>query len=138
MKTKIFFDTAPLIYLLDNSPLYFNKMIDFVSNCDRSTKFYTSVITDLEYKVIPQRTNDIERIEIYENFLKRLKFKKNNIDSKIINIAIGIRSKYSGIKGLDSLQIASAINSRCDIFLTNDKQLLQVSEIKSLLVDNLQ
>ena len=51
--------------------------------------------------------------------------------------AAQIRAKYSGIKAMDALQLASAITSGCDVFLTNDKQLRQVNEIQVLLVDDL-
>ena len=51
--------------------------------------------------------------------------------------AVQIRAKYKGIKTADSLQLASAIVSECDVFLTNDKQLRQVEEIQVLLVDDL-
>ena len=37
----------------------------------------------------------------------------------------------------DALQLASAICSECDMFLTNDKQLRQVEEIQVLLVNEL-
>lgn len=38
---------------------------------------------------------------------------------------------------MDALQLASAIQNNCDVFLTNDKQLKQVQEISVLLVDEL-
>lgn len=48
-----------------------------------------------------------------------------------------IRSQYKYFKGMDALQIATAITSRCDLFFTNDKQLRQVKEIPSITVDEL-
>ena len=38
---------------------------------------------------------------------------------------------------MDALQLASAIQNHCDVFLTNDKQLKQGEEINVLLVDEL-
>ena len=69
--------------------------------------------------------------------MKTLNVLKCHIDEKIAVTAAKIRAKYSGIKTPDSLQLASAIESGCSLFLTNDKQLRQVEEIKILLVDDL-
>ncbi|MBP3710472.1 MAG: PIN domain-containing protein [Treponema sp.] len=49
--------------------------------------------------------------------------------------AAKIRAKYESIKGMDALHLASAIQNKCTIFLTNDKQLKQVTEIQCVLMD---
>ena len=83
---------------------------------------YTSTITDTEYFVHPYREKDFLKISVGEDIAEK---------------AAQIRAKYQGIKTADSLQLASAIVYECDVFLTNDKQLRQVEEIRVLLVDDL-
>ena len=73
----------------------------------------------------------------YERFKKILKMRVIAADEAITKYAAQIRAKYSGIKAMDALQLASAIISGCDVFLTNDKQLRQVAEIPVLLVEDL-
>ena len=51
------------------------------------------------------------------------------LTKEIANFAAQLRAKYFGLKSMDALQLASAIQNKCDIFLTNDKQLKQVTEI---------
>ena len=51
-----------------------------------------------------------------------------SIDSDTAFLAAQLRAKYQGIKAMDSLQLASAIQNHCDVFLSNDKQLRQVEE----------
>ena len=52
MSSRIFFDTVPLIYFLDKSPLYFDKEKNFLfKSANDNSQFYTSVITDMEYVV---------------------------------------------------------------------------------------
>ena len=46
-----------------------------------------------------------------------------------------IRAKYKSFKSMDSLQLACAIMSGCDVFLTNDRQLRQITEIQCILLD---
>lgn len=60
-----------------------------------------------------------------------------SLTKEVAEYASFIRSKYQGIKAMDALQLASAIQNNCDVFLTNDKQLKQVQEISVLLVDEL-
>ena len=38
---------------------------------------------------------------------------------------------------MDALHIATALQSRCDVFVTNDRQLAQVTEIPVLLLDSM-
>ena len=49
-----------------------------------------------------------------------------------------IRAQYKHFKAMDSLQLATAIESGCDLFLTNDNQLKQFSEIKCVTVEDWQ
>ena len=139
MATRIFFDTAPLIYFLDKSPLYYEKMRDFIyKQANTDSQFYISVVTDMEYSVIPYRENNKLKIDNYRAFLSFLNFKKIDTNSEIADLAGKLRAKYAFLKALDALQIASCLFLDCDIFITNDKSLLQIAELKSsLLVCNM-
>lgn len=55
----------------------------------------------------------------------------------ITKTAAKLRAKYKGLKGMDAIYIATSIYYNCDIFLTNDAQLKQVSEANILLVDDM-
>ncbi len=70
--------------------------------------------------------------------MRFLDFKKIDINSEIAEIAAKLRGKYDFLKAQDALQLASSIFYKCDAFLTNDKQLLQVAEVHSVLVDSLE
>ena len=48
-----------------------------------------------------------------------------------------MREKYQGLKGMDSIHVATSIYFGCDIFLTNDSQLRQITETNVVLVDDL-
>ncbi|MCR4938856.1 MAG: PIN domain-containing protein [Treponemataceae bacterium] len=139
MPSRFFLDTAPLIYFLDKSSLYFEKMKHFIfKSATEDSQFYTSVITDMEYSVIPYRNDNKKKLDNYYAFQNYLGIKKIDINTEIANYAGFLRSKYDFLKGLDALQLASAHFYECDFFVTNDKSLLQVQEIKnSLLVSNM-
>lgn len=136
MSSRIFLDTAPIIYFLDKKEPYFEKLLDFFfDNSQDNSQFYTSAITNTEFLTIPYRNKDEEKIESYNKFLNLLDFKIIDINSEISRIAAKIRAKYQYIKTIDSLQIASSIEYGCDLFFTNDKQLKQVTEVNVKLVD---
>ena len=135
---SIYFDTTPLIYYLDAVQPYAQKVRSFIaSGLVNSSTFITSTITNTEYLVIPFRTQDYDKVIEFEHFKKFLKLSVVLVDDSISTQAARIRAKYKGIKGMDSLQLATAIVYGCDVFLTNDKQLKQVTELNVLLVDEL-
>lgn len=138
MHRKIFLDTNPIIYLLENRFPYATKVRDFIVNgLDAEAEFYTSTITDAEFLVRPYIVNDIKGISAYKGFLDDLNVLKCFITDEIAEIAARIRAKYPSIKLGDSIQLAASIDCNCDAFFTNDRQLKQVAEINCVLVDEL-
>ena len=136
--SRIFLDTSPFIYYLDGFEPFASKVEKFLlSAMDTADFLYTSTITDTEYLVHPYREKSYIKIIAYKSFLQNIHILKTGIDETIAEKAAQIRAFYQGIKTADSLQLAAAIGSGCDLFLTNDKQLKQVSEITVLLVDEL-
>jgi predicted nucleic acid-binding protein len=139
LKNKnVFLDTAPLIYYIEESPKYspiLNKL--FLENSKGEFLFQTSVITLLEVLVLPMRQNEIQLVEQYQSILCN----SPSIDIFDLNIEIakkaaGLRAKY-GLKTPDSIQVATAVYSSADYFLTNDIRLRAVKEIEILILDEL-
>ena len=133
-----FIDTSPFIYYIEKSDLYFEKVKEWFSDCyEQEKKLVTSPITVEEYSVYHLKNRKFEYIYAFRAFLEDMEFVFNNVDFDTAFLAAQLRAKYQAIKAMDALQLASAIQSHCDVFLTNDKQLRQVQEIKVLLVDEL-
>lgn len=133
---KIFFDTAPIIYYLQESDLYFNTMISFLRQ-NRDGDYVISAITATEYLTYPFRENDEKLINDFYSFIDDMEVEIKEIDMKIAVKAAQIRAEYKFFKPLDSLQLATACITGCDIFLTNDKQLKQFKEIKCVTMDDI-
>lgn len=134
----IFLDTSPLIYYLDGFEPYATKVEQFLlAALDERVHLYTSIITDMEYFVHPYRDNNYSKIITYKSFIQNIRVLKINIGEDVADKAAQIRAKYKTIRTADAIQLASAIMYNCNGFLTNDKQLKQVSEIQVLLVDEL-
>lgn len=132
---KIFLDTAPVIYYLERIQPYFLIIRDIIfSGLKSGAGFYTSTITNTEYLVVPFREKNLLKVRNFETFKKLLTVNVTDIDDRISITAAKIRAEYGSIKGMDALQIAACIETGCDVFVTNDKQLLQISEINPVLI----
>jgi len=75
-------------------------------------------------------------VAAYNALKKMLNIELIPVTEAVSMTAVKIRTKYPGIKVLDSIHPASAIHSGCDAFLTNDRQLKQVSEIQILYLED--
>ncbi|MBQ9724634.1 MAG: PIN domain-containing protein [Neisseriaceae bacterium] len=99
--------------------------------------FCTSLLTVAEYCVVPYRLNCQEKIENFEQFILDTIIQLIELTKEIAQLSSQIRAKYSAIKMIDALQMATAITENCSAFLTNDKQLQQIQEINCILIENL-
>ena len=86
---------------------------------------------------MPYRLNNHQKIDDFERFLLDAKIELIDLTKEIAKLSAQIRAKYSGIKTMDALQLATAVQENCSLFLTNDKQLKQIKEINCLLVEDL-
>lgn len=135
---RVYMDTSPIIYYLENSAVYVEKMKKFFGMClDYDIQIVTSVITIEEYLVFPYASGKIELADNFKNFIKYMQIEIVDIDADIAEQAARLRGKFRFFKAMDSLQIAAAVSSRCDMFFTNDKQLRQERELPCMTMDDL-
>ncbi len=135
---KTFIDTSPFIYLVENHPLFAAKVRSFILDAlSNENSLITSVITLMEFGVLPEKKGRSEIIINFESLLEIAGISMIEIDQKIAENAYKLRAKYGFLKGMDAIQIAVALEKKCDQFLTNDKKLSSVSEINILLVEEL-
>ena len=138
MYKKIFLDTNPIIYFLEETAPYVTKVRKFLEDAiENESEFYTSTITDAEYLVKPFNEKNDESIDAYYDFINNLKILKCFVTEDIAEKSAQIRAKYLGIKLGDSIQLAASIDCSCDCFYTNDSRLKQVTEANVVLLDDL-
>lgn len=134
---KIFIDTAPIIYYLQSSELYYDSMKEFWKKYDECD-YVTSTITITEYLTFPYKQRDTQLVSSFYAFLNDMDIPVRSIDERIAEKAAKIRAEYKHFKTMDALQLATACITNCDMFLTNDKQLRQFKEIRCVTVDELE
>lgn len=135
--SKIFFDSAPLIYLVEFNEVFYEKISLFMAESIANRKqMVTSVVSFAEFGVKPRKLGKKDVIDRFEKTITNL-FDIQDVDLEVASIAAGLRAKYSSLRGMDALQVASAIRADADIFVTNDKRLKAIKEIKVILVKEL-
>lgn len=134
----IFIDTAPVIYYIEAHP-QFGPLAREVVNAFRLGKLdaLSSVITIAEVLPKPIEAGDEK---LARKFVEFLKYGKNftliEISASIAEKAGRLRGQYSGLRCIDAIQISVAIDVGADAFLTNDKKLKQIKEIKVLVLED--
>ena len=135
---RIFYDTNPLIYYLEQSDVYLGRMKQFLKEqSEADADFVTSTITVGEYLTKPYKDDDEKLIADFKGFISVYDFDVVPISWEIAEEAAKIRGKYKGFKLMDSLQLATAKHSGCDAFVSNDLQLRQFAGLDILIVDEM-
>lgn len=134
----IFIDTAPVIYYIEAHP-EFGPLVKEVVNSFQSEKLiaFSSVITLTEVLSKPVEAGDEKLAKKFAEFLK------HGRNLNLIEISVGIaekagrlRGQYPALKTIDSIQLSTAVDVGADVFLTNDKKLKKIKEIKVLLLND--
>ncbi|MBC6994125.1 PIN domain-containing protein [Neolewinella lacunae] len=135
---KIFIDTAPFIYLIEEHPDFAEKVkAYFIDRFKSGDEFVTSVVTLSEFSVKPIRDQRLEIIVQLKDFIEHTGIDVLPISLIRAELAAKLRGKYQSLKGMDAFQVAVAIDEGCEKFLTNDKDLVKLDELEVVLVAEL-
>jgi predicted nucleic acid-binding protein len=134
----IFLDTAPVIYFIEAHDQFGPLVKQVVELMNRNRiQGFTSVLTLSEVLTKPVETGNDELAEKFKAYLKN----GSNLTLLPITETVGetagvLRGKYPQLKTVDAVQIAAALNAEADAFLTNDKKLSGINEIKILVLSD--
>ena len=136
--TKLGLDTSPFIYYVEDSALYSELCDQFFQQIDEGKiEGVTSTLTLTEALILPLRNQEFEKVQLYRTFLGSTPgIRLVPVDFQIANKAADLRVRYN-LKTPDALQVATALMAGCEAFLTNDKGLRRVTELRVLVLDDL-
>lgn len=137
--SRLGFDTAPLIYLIEARPPLDAIVLEIVRRVEAGEiTGITSVMTLGEVMVQPLAHGDVELGRRYrEVLLKSAGFQTCPIDADAAESAAQLHARH-GLRLPDALQIAVAQREGCGAFLTNDRRLTRVTELRILLLEDLE
>lgn len=135
---RLFLDSAPLIYHVEGRPdriVKTTRVFELIEG--GQVEGVTSTITLAECLVLPLRRDDGE---LAEQFRQRIVRGRNTryvgVDG-VVEEAARLRAIFK-LPFFDALQIACAIEARCDGFLTNDRDLVRAPGVKVFVLDDLE
>ena len=137
--STIYLDAAPLVYYVEENPTYVKTMdvvIDLIEN--KPIQAFSSVILIPEVLMLPRRLGKTELVKTYQAILLNSRaFQLKVVSLQIATQATDLRAQYN-LRTPDALHVATALETYCDAFLTNDLELKRVTEIKVLVLDELE
>ena len=126
------------IYHFERNQLYSPLTFSIFENLEKGNfKGITSTLTLLEILVKPKKENNLlltERYKLLFETFPNLQVKPLN--ENVADIASTLRANYN-INTPDAIQVATSLEAKADIFITNDKTLKKISEIKVLLLSEM-
>lgn len=134
---RLYVDSAPLIYYVEENPAYLARMRTIVSIIEITDLVaYSSVLTLAEVLVLPLRKGDLGLVQAYkEILLAGDDYELIAVTPEIAVTAAEIRARY-GLGTPDALHVASAVATHCDALLTNDSDMKRIQELSILLLDD--
>jgi predicted nucleic acid-binding protein len=135
--TRLCLDTAPVVYLVERNPTFFDVVSAVFERVDEAQLRAVASITLSECLVGAYRMNQPRAAANFAQCLTQGETDFVQISAAIGDRAAQIRVKYN-FKLMDALQIATAIASGCDAFLTNDAKSKRVTELRVLVVGELE
>lgn len=132
-------DTSPIIYLIETHPDYDGLVTEIFRRIDHGIMTgFTSAITLTEVLTQPLKQGQIHLQKEYRDLLLHsANFYTLPINVEIAEQAAGLRAQY-GLRTPDALQVAAAQTADCQVFLTNDKALKRIQDVKVIILDELE
>lgn len=119
-----------LIYLLDKKSGLIDKAKLILKTAD---KIFSSIIGHCETATGFYKVNDFQGLNtltILPDLIDNFSFVPVNMEISLE--AARLRAKYPALKTPDSIHLATGIKKKADYFITDDKNLKKISEIKVL------
>lgn len=131
-------DTMVFIYHFEENQAYSPLTFSIFESLEKGNfNGITSILTLLEILVKPKKENNLlltERYKLLFETFPNLQVKE--INENIADIASSLRANYN-VNTPDAIQIATSLEAKADIFITDDATLKKISEIKVLLLSEM-
>jgi predicted nucleic acid-binding protein len=132
-------EAASLIYYMEEHPAYLDRMDAIITSAEnKPIEMVSSVIILTEVITYPLRLGRTNLVQEYRDILLYSgRFRVLPVTDVIAESAADLRARYH-LRTPDALHIATAIESGCDAFLTNDLGIKRVNELQVLVLDDLE
>jgi predicted nucleic acid-binding protein len=124
---RVYIDTAPLIYFMENNPLYEKPLEAFFSLMnDGGVRVITSTMTLAEVLVTPYRYKQLALAKKYESIFEGTpELTLVPVDTGISRLAAKLRASHALLTP-DAIHMATAMMHGAEFFLTNDSDFQKI------------
>lgn len=123
---RIYLDAAPVIYAVEDIAPFAAGVDAYLSAS--GVVQVVSELTRLEARVKPVKDGDARLLAAFDDYFAVVVGEIVPLSRQVVDTATNIRAQY-GFKTPDSLHLAAAVVSNCDLFLTNDNRLTRFREL---------
>lgn len=123
---RVYLDSAPLIYLVENVSPYAATLITHLAT--PGTIQVCSELSRLECRVKPLRDGQTDLLTAFDTYFTHIITHVIPLSHQVIDQATELRARY-GFKTPDAIHLAAAIIDGCNLFLTNDHRLDKCTDI---------
>jgi predicted nucleic acid-binding protein len=133
---KLFLDACSIIYLIESHQDQGQRSRFLINQAlQADTQLALSRLSFLECRVMPLKSKNTELLDCYDRFFRLPSLEIVELDAIVVEVATELRAKYpSSLRTPDAIQMACAITSGADQFLTGDKKLAAIQELKVTVV----
>jgi predicted nucleic acid-binding protein len=137
--TRLFLDTAPVVYYVEKNPHYLDRVRVIFAQIDMGTlTAMTSPVTLAECLIAPIR---LGLVTLQQDFVDLIQSGSNTVftsfNADMARRAAELRARYN-LSLPDAFQAAAALQSGCDSFLTNDATLKRVTELSVIVLEEME
>ncbi len=121
---SVLLDTSVLIYYFEEIEPYYHLTEEIFNEAnDDNIKGFLSAISVTEFVTKPFADGKVADVERFKHLLSSISIQVLAVTYEIAELAGKLRAKYPSTHTPDALIIATALENRCDLFFTNDKNL---------------
>lgn len=132
---KLFLDACSIIYLIESQQEQGQRTRFLINQALKAkTQLAVSRLSFLECRVLPLKSKNAELLDCYDRFFRLPDLEIVELDAKVINTATKLRASHPSLRTPDALQLACALTSDCNQFLTGDKKLSAITDIEIIVV----
>jgi len=129
-------DTAPLIYYVEENSAFLDRVRPFFEALERAEfSALTSTLTIAELLVKPLQLGRADQVHTFRELLAEY-VEIVPVTYEIAELAAQLRADHN-FRTPDAIQIATAVSSQADAFLTNDARLARFKQLEVLVLSDL-
>ncbi|GAB4516736.1 MAG: hypothetical protein OHK0046_22570 [Anaerolineae bacterium] len=138
-RQRIYIETAPLIYFVEENPQYVEKMeavLKYIEQQEINAFSSVIILPEVLKRPLQEQRHDLAR-EYRKILIDSQQFQLLPVTLSIAEQSAALRARYN-LRTPDALHVATALNAGCDAFLTNDGGIRRVTELQILMLDDLE